>query len=315
MKKALAALIAITLLISGCSVIQKLTEGSGSSATTAEGFGTSRQSDLAITPVETSATVEWGVVREIPIEVTWAAGQKFAVQLAAAAETPEWLGVEFVPAIIEPPGRSILRVNPTVADATLGETMLVIEASAYGMSEPVRQKITLDVRRQSGDFEHLEAAPLTRECRNVCGKVDKGVLTFYDILREKDQECSDDAKLPASQQIGIQNFGLASPGYGFGRTCRVAAIFERGGTLSFFNLGLTGKLPRGALMLSVRGATDGWLSPDNTLAVLKVSGGLVPYDVVTGQMLARSCRITRDPSYLSLAGISLTSDNCQWEVK
>lgn len=313
MKRWIVLCVATALVFGGCSVIRKLTESS--EPREVEGFGTSRASDLTVTPAETQAMVEWGLPYEIPLEVTWKEGQKLAVQLALAEGTPDWLKAEIVPAIVEPPGRAALRLNPLAADGKLGETTVTIEASAYGMRQPVAQTVTVTLVRQAGNFERLETAPVTRECRNVCGKVERGGVTFYDILREKDQECSDDLALPVSQVIGVQGFMLSERGFGFGRTCRVAGFYSPGGNLSFFNLGLTSRLPRGALLLDLRGIRDAWLSADNTVCVVQVSDQLAVYDVATAIMLAPPCRSSRAPENLSLSGKVLSSDVCQWELK
>ncbi|MFZ5433653.1 MAG: hypothetical protein ACOZB3_07770 [Calditrichota bacterium] len=310
MRKIILFLSAVALMLQGCAYLQPKEK-----AAAPEGFGTSRQSDLVVTPTETAANIEWGIPYEIPLDASWAAGQKYAVQLSIAEGTPRWLSVEILPAIIEPPGRAILKITAALGDAELGETELVIESSAYGMREPLRTKIALNVQRQMGEFAYLEAAPVTRECRNVCGKVKDGLLSFYDVLREKNQTCDEDKSLPETQRIGILSFGLSAKGYGFGRTCRVAGIFEGTGTLSFFNIGLTTLLPRGASMLTIRGATDCWLSPDNTVALVKLSGSLIPYDVISGKMLGSSCRVSRDPTFIRLEGSDLAAETCSWKIK
>lgn len=313
MKRWIVLFVTAALIFGGCSVIRKLTESG--EPREVEGFGTSRASDLTVAPAETQAMVEWGLPYEIPLEVTWKEGQKLAVQLALAEGTPDWLRAEIVPAIVEPPGRAALRLNPLAADGKLGETTVTIEASAYGMRQPVTQAVTITLVRQAGNFEQLETAPVTRECRNVCGKVERGGVTFYDILREKDQECRDDLALPVSQVIGVQGFVTSERGFGYGRTCRVAAFYGPGNALTFFNLGLTSRLPRGALLLDLRGVRDAWLSADNTVCVVYVSDQVAVYDVATAIMLAPPCRVTKAPDYLILSGKSLTSDRCQWELK
>ncbi|MDD5087533.1 MAG: hypothetical protein PHI18_01875, partial [bacterium] len=237
------------------------------------------------------------------------------VQLTLADGTPDWLNAEIVPAIVEPPGPAALRLNPEAADGKLGETVVTIEASAYGMREPVTQTVTITLVRQAGTFEHLDTAPVTRECRNVCGKMNRGGVTFYDILREQDQECSDEAALPAAQAIGVQGFMVSERGFGFGHTCRVAGFYSPGGNLTFFNLGLTTRLPRGALLLDLRGVRDAWLSADNTMCVAQISDQLAVYDVATAIMLAPPCRSSRGPENLTLSGAMLSSDVCQWELK
>ena len=312
MRTHLVLLAAMLFVVQGCSVFKPITKGPQPAA---EGFGTSRSGDLVVTPAQTSVTIEWGVPAEIPVEVTWAAEQKYAVQIVPATGTPSWLTVEMLPAIIEPPGKGVLRLTTEVGSADLGSTTITLEAAAYGLSQPVRVPITIEVQRQAGAFVPVLAAPVTVECRNVCGRVVDGTLTFYDVLREKGQDCSEKATLPASQRIGAISYPLSRTGFGFGRTCRVAAIFENGGSLLFFNLGIAPAQPRGSVVASVRGASECWLSPDNSVALVRMSGSVVPYDVVTGRQIGDPCRMSGDLSGASLQGTTLTAGSCVWNVR
>jgi hypothetical protein len=269
-----------------------------------------------IAPVQDTVAVEWGMTTETAVEVTWAAEQKYAVQLAPAAGTPRWLGVELQPTIVDPPGRITVRITPVVGDARPGVTKLVLEGSAYGISHPVQAEIVVLVRRQAGEFAPLLAAQVTVECRNICGKVERsGQLVFYDVLREKDQTCSETASLPENQRVGTNTFALAERGFGFGRTCRVAGVYDASGNLSFVNLGISSAVPRGAMLLSLRAPGNCWLSADNTVALVEGSGMALPFDVLTGLQLAEPCRVSGSLSSALLSGTTLTCGSCTWEIQ
>jgi hypothetical protein len=311
MRTIFALLVAVLIGLQGCALLQPK---KGEVKT--EGFGESRAGDMKITPAQDTVTVEWGMTTETAVEVTWAAEQKYAVQLAPAAGTPRWLGVELQPTIVDPPGRITVRITPVVGDARLGATKLVLEGSAYGISRPVQAEIVILLRRQAGEFAPLLAAPATVECRNICGKVDRaGRLAFYDMLREKDQTCGEEAGLPENQRIGSNTFQLTERGFGYGRTCRVAGVYDALGNLSFVNLGISSALPRGAMLLSLRAPANCWLSADNTVALIEASGLALPYDVLTGVHLAQPCRISGSLSAPALSGMTIVSGSCTWEIQ
>jgi hypothetical protein len=305
-------LAALALTVQGCALLSPAKKP----AAKPEGFGTSRAGDLVITCARTSADLEWDVPADLPVEVSWTAGQKYAVRLAPAADTPPWLKVEVQPSIIEPPGTITVRLTAVLGEAPLGTPhTLTLEGLAYGLGQPVTAAIPVTVRRRTGEFTPLLAAPVTVECSNICGKVANGAVTFYDVLKEKNQTCSDAAALPETQRIGSRGFPISSGGFGFGRTCRVAAVYETTTSLTFVNLGLTARVQRGAMMLSLRGVNDCWLSPDNTVALIKMSDALIPYDVLTSQVLGSPCRAPGAGMAAFLSGTSLTSGSCSWEIK
>jgi hypothetical protein len=310
MRTLLALLLAVLIGLSGCALLQPK---KGPETT---GFGTSRSSDLTLKPVQDTVFSEWGATTETAVEIAWAAAQKYAVQLAPAAGTPRWLGVELQPPIVDPPGRVTVRITPVVGEAHLGGVKLVLEGSAYGLSQPVRTELVVLVRRQAGEFAPLLAAPVTVECRNICGKVDsRGHLAFYDLLREKGQKCSEKADLPEGQRIGSNTFQLSERGFGYGRTCRVAGLYDASGNLTFVNLGIYSVVPRGAMLLSLRAPSNCWLSADNTVALIELPGMVLPYDVLTGLPLSQPCRISGSLSSAMLSGTTLTSGSCSWEIQ
>jgi hypothetical protein len=311
MRTLFALLLTVLIGLSGCALLQPK---KGESKP--EGFGESRAGDLKITPVQDTVAVEWGLTTETAVEVTWTAAQKYAVQLAPATGTPHWLGVEVQPSIVDPPGRVTVRITPVVGEARLGAVKLVLEGSAYGLSRPVQTEIVVMVRRQAGEFAPLLAALQTVECRNICGKVDRhGRLAFYDMLREKGQTCSEEANLPESQRIGNNTFALSERGFGYGRTCRVAGVYDVSGNLTFVNLGIYSAVPRGAMLLALRAPGNCWLSADNTVALIELPGMVLPYDVLTGLPLAQPCRVSGSLSSATLSGTTLTSGSCSWEIQ
>jgi hypothetical protein len=307
MTKWLVSLLAVLLLLStGC---QKRTK-----STAVPGGGKAPVSQLEINITRTDVLVAWGMPAEIPIEVQWKAGQKYAVQLSAP-DAPAGMEVELDPAIVDPPGRSVLRITPVVGEAMLTDHTINIEASAYGMSTPLRKSVTISVTREDGEFIPVYAGDVTVECRNVCGKLANGRVTFYDVLREKNQSCGDKASLPESQKIGTHSYGVSNTGFGYARTCRVAAIFETGGTLSLVNIGAaTPHVKRGDLFATITGGEQCWFSPDNSIILVKHGSELRPYDVYSGQPLGNSCRLTGEIGTPVLAGKHVSAGSCEWTV-
>ncbi|MCC6476219.1 hypothetical protein IT157_04115, partial [bacterium] len=120
-----------------------------------EGFGTAQSSDLTLAPEQTNLLVEWGNTSEIPVNVTWKSDQKYAVQVAPAEGTPEWLHVTVSPVIIDPPGSVTVTVEPELGHAKLGKHKVKLQASAYGMKNPVEFDLEVEVVRQSGPFEQF----------------------------------------------------------------------------------------------------------------------------------------------------------------
>lgn len=310
MKSRLTVLLTMVVLLQGCAFLQRQTGPSK-----AEGFGESKASDLVISAVQDTVFAEWGKTTEAIVDVAWAAEQKYAVQLAPAAGTPRWLGVELQPAIVDPPGRIAVKLSPIVGEAKLGDYKLVLEGSAFGITQTVKATILVIVQRQSGEFAPLLAAPTTVECRNICGSLHQGTLAFYDVLREKNQTCDDRTPLPESQRIGGNSFYISEKGFGYGRTCRVAGVYEASGVLTFVNLGIYSAVPRGAMMLSLRSVKNCWLSVDNTVALMEFPGVIQPYDVLTGVPLANPCRTSAGIANAALTGNTLTSGSCTWEIR
>ncbi len=286
---------------------------------TVEGFGDFQASDLIIEPSQDEIKIEWGMPVEVPLQVSWAKGQKYAVQVEAAQGTPAWLQVETRPVILDPPGEMLLIVDVDAGSAKLGKRTLELEASAYGLKKPLTFELEVEIVRQSGDFEPVFAAPVTVECRNICGKFVGGRVAFYDVMKELGQSCNDPSTIPESQKIGNREFALSNKGFGYGRTCKVACCYESGGNFSIVNLGFHNHpVPRGEAMVRLRNINDCWLSPDNTI-VLSVNGSaLTPYDALTGDQLGETCRIVGEFQGAVLEDNILTaysSRDCQWQIK
>jgi hypothetical protein len=218
MKKTLLCLAAATLFL-GCNLLKTQTGGPSPATPPAPEY------DLSVKPERTEITLEWGKPEEISIQISWNTGQKYPVQLSPSADTPKWLIVESKPAILQPPGEVKLVMTAILGEAELGTASIVLGASAYGLATPRRIEFTCHVQRQTGKFVPVLAAPVTLECRGICGKVKAGRVTFYDVLREKNQSCNEKADLPEAQRIGAGGFSLSSSGFGFGRTCDVAAVY------------------------------------------------------------------------------------------
>jgi hypothetical protein len=284
-----------------------------------EGFGDFQASDLIVKPSQEEIKVEWGVPVEVPLQVSWASGQKYAVQVEAAPNTPAWLQVETRPVILDPPGQMMLIVNVDAGSAKLGKRKLELEASAYGLQKPLTFEIEIEIVRQSGDFEPVYAAPVTVECRNVCGKYAGGRVAFYDVLKEKGQSCVDPSSIPESQKIGSREFALSNKGFGYGRTCKVACCYETGGDFAIVNLGFYNHpVPRGEAMVRLRSINDCWLSPDNTILLAVNGSALTPYDALSGNQLGETCRIVGEFQGAALNGDMLSvysSRECQWQIK
>lgn len=283
-----------------------------------EGFGTARTEDLQVVPVQEEMTLQWGVPTDFQVDVAWAENQKYPVQLVPAEGTPDWLEVSVRPVIINPPGSATVTVTAQLGADRLGKRTLRLEAGAYDLKKPVECEIDLEIIREKGGCHLVTASTKTLECRNICAKVADGRVTFYDVLREYDQSCGDKAALPDSQRIGFFSFGLSSKGYGFGRTCQVAAVYG-GGALSLVNLGMPGAvMPRGEVLLKVVGADACWMTPDNTIALIGIGSAYTPYDVYTGAPLGMVCRVGTEVEGVTFDGTTLTafsSVDCVWEIR
>jgi len=311
----------IALFVIAASVFTRACQGPESSGpkSAPEGFGTAQKSDLVIEVMQSSVQVEWGAPVEIPVSVSWKSGQKYAVTLAPAEGTPEWLHVSVKPVILDPPGTVMVHVEPELGKARRGTHTITLQASAYGMKTPVETQLEVEVVRQTGSFEVLQTLAGSVECRNICAKVNNGRIAFYDLLKEKGQECDDKKALPENQRIGLKQYALSAKGYGFGRSCTVAGIWENTGTLTLVNTGFfDSTIPRGDMFMQIRNAERVWLSPDNTLAIAQSGSAFTPYDVISGNQIGETCRSAGDVTGLRYEANKLTvfsANNCEWDVR
>lgn len=311
----------IAMLIIAVSALTRACQGPESSGpkTAPEGFGTVQKSELIVEAQQPSMQVEWGMAAEFPVNVSWKSGQKYAVQLAPADGTPEWLHVSVKPVILDPPGVVNVHVEPELGRASRGKHTITLQASAYGMKDPVEIELEIEVVRQTGSFEVLQTLNSTVECRNICGVVNNNRISFYDLLKEKGQECDQKGGLPANQKIGSREYSVSSKGYGFGRTCTIAGVWENTGTLTLVNVGFFDtSIQRGEVFARINGAERVWMSPDNTIAIAQNGSAFTPYDVITGSQLGESCRSTGDVTgirYEANRLVVFSSKDCEWQVK
>ncbi|NUO20452.1 hypothetical protein HUU59_13480 [bacterium] len=311
----------IAMLIIAVSALTRACQGPESSGpkTAPEGFGTVQKSELIVEAQQPSMQVEWGMAAEFPVNVSWKSGQKYAVQLAPADGTPEWLHVSVKPVILDPPGVVNVHVEPELGRASRGKHTITLQASAYGMKDPVEIELEIEVVRQTGTFEVLQTLNSTVECRNICGVVNNNRISFYDLLKEKGQECDQKGGLPANQKIGSREYSVSSKGYGFGRTCTIAGVWENTGTLTLVNVGFFDtSIQRGEVFARISGAERVWMSPDNTIAIAQNGSAFTPYDVITGSQLGESCRSTGDVTgirYEANRLVVFSSKDCEWQVK
>jgi hypothetical protein len=311
----------IALFLLAASVFTRACQGPESSGpkNAPEGFGTAQKSDLIVEPQLSSMQVEWGTAQEFQVNVSWKGEQKFAIQLAPANDTPEWLNVSVSPAILNPPGVATVRVEPELGWAKRGKHKIKLQATAYNIKEPLEVELEIEVVRQSGQFELLQTLENSVECRNICGKVANGRITFYDLLKEKDQKCDEKSKLPDNQKIGSKQYAVSSKGYGFGRACTIAGVWENTGALTIVNVGFFERsIPRGDSFMQIRSAERVWLSPDNTLAIAQSGSAFTPYDITSGQQIGETCRSTGDVTGIRYDANKLTVfsvKDCEWDVK
>ena len=312
----------IAMLIIAVSALTRACQGPESSEpkATPEGFGTVQKSELIVEAQQPSMQVEWGMAADFPVIVSWKSGQKYAVQLAPASDTPEWLNVSVKPVILDPPGVVTVHVEPELGRAHRGKHTITLQASAYGMKDPVEIELEIEVVRQSGSFEVLQTLNSTVECRNICGIVNNtGRISFYDLLKEKGQECDMKGGLPANQRIGTKEYAVSTKGYGFGRTCTIAGVWENTGTLTLVNVGFfDASIPRGDVFMKISSAERVWMSPDNTIAIAQSGSAFTPYDVISGSQLGETCRSTGDVTgmrYEANRLVVFSSRDCEWTVK
>lgn len=311
----------IAMLIIAVSALTRACQGpeSGGPKSAPEGFGSAQKSELVLEAQQTSMQVEWGMIAEFPVNVSWKSGQEYAVQLAPASDTPEWLNVSVKPVILDPPGVVTVQVKPELGRAKRGKHKITLQASAYGMKTPVEIELEIEVVRQSGQFEMMQTLNSTIECRNICGVINNGRIAFYDLLKEKGQECDQKGGLPENQKLGQKQYAVSQMGYGFGHTCTIAGVWENTGTLTLVNVGFFDTtIPRGDMFMQIRGAERVWLSPDNTIAIAQSGSAFTPYDVISGSQIGESCRATGDVTgmrYEANRLVVFSSNNCEWVVK
>ena len=311
----------VAMFVIAASVFTRACQGpeSGGPKSAPEGFGTAQKSDLVIEAQQGSMQVEWGMSAEFPLNVTWKGGQKYAVQVAPATNTPEWLNVSVKPVILDPPGVVTISVAPELGWAGRGKHTITLQATAYGIKDPVETEIEIEVVRQSGSFEAMQTLGSSLECRNICAKLSNGRVAFYDLLKEKGQECDEQTKLPENQRIGLKQYAVSSKGYGFGKTCAVAGVWENTNALTLVNVGFFERsIPRGDAFMTIRSAERVWFSPDNTIVIAQSGSAFTPYDVTSGTQLGESCRSTGEVTGMRLDGdrlVVFSSKDCEWTVR
>lgn len=270
---------------------------------------------LTMTSPVTSDTLEWGARFEIPIEILWVSGHKIPVQLAPAPGTPGWLKVEIEPASVDTSAHISVHLTPLPGLAPTGRLPFVLQASSDSLPQPVRKEFKFYVRRQTGNFTRLEFGIEPHTCDSVCARISPwGELTFYDL--RPGGSCTDTVAMPESQRLGMPGMALSQKGYAFGANCRLAAVYESSGMLSFINLGLSPRVPLGAILLSLRGASACWLSPDNSLALISMPGAAIPYEIASGRALGGPCRLQSDTVTVRIHnGSILRAGQCKWELQ
>lgn len=311
----------IAMLVIAVSALTRACQGPESSGpkTAPEGFGTAQRSELIVEAQQSTMQVEWGVTAEFKLNVSWKSGQGYAIQVTPASGTPEWLNVSVKPVILNPPGVVTVSVTPELGKAKRGKHKIMLEATAYEMKEPVETEIEIEVVRQSGAFEVLQTLESTVECRNICGVVNNDRISFYDLLKEKGQECDQKGGLPANQRLSTREYSLSQKGYGFGRTCTIAGVWENTGSLTLVNVGFFDtSIQRGDMFMQIRNAERVWLSPDNTIAIAQNGSAYTPYDVISGNQLGETCRSAGEVTGLRYDANKLvvfSANNCEWIVK
>jgi len=272
---------------------------------------------LVITSPVTGDTLEWGAPYEIPLDILWLSGRSIPVRLVPAAGTPAWLKVSIDFANLDTAAHAIVTLLPLAGQAPTGKLQFVIEAVSDSFPQPVRKEFSFYVRRQTGVFTRLQFGIESRACDSVCAQVSPtGELDFYDQRQSPGLACTDSASLPESQRIGTQGIPLSRLGYTLGSSCLVAAAYDATGMLTFVNLGISPRVPLGAVLLSLRGASACWLSPDNTMALVAMPGAALPYEIATGRLLGGPCRLTSDTLTVRIHnGSILRAGLCKWELQ
>jgi hypothetical protein len=269
---------------------------------------------LEITSSTVSDTIEWGLPYELPVEIHWVSGSRMSVHLAPAADTPPWLKVEIQPAVVDTTAQVIVRLTPQSSQTPVSQFSFVMVATSDSLPMPVQAQFSFIIRPQTGDFTRLRFDTASRACDSVCAKVSPdGQVAFYDL--RQGGSCNDTAAAPEAR-ISYQGIALSRKGFAFGSTCKVAAVYEASGMLSFVNLGIYPRIPAGGILLSVRGAQDCWISPDNTIAVIAIGEAIMPYDIGTGRLLGNPCRLSSDTVSVHFYGSSIIRAGlCKWVLQ
>jgi hypothetical protein len=269
---------------------------------------------IVITSPVNTDTLEWGVPYELPVDILWVSIHRIPMYLFPAGDTPGWLKVDIEPAQLDTSARVTVRLTAIGGQAPEGNLTFTLQAVSDSLPQTLDKSFSFYVRKQTGTFTRLQFGIEPTTCDSICAQITSyGQLIFYD-LHGTTLPCSDSTNLPASKIIGVQGFALSQAGYAFGSTCRLAAVYEMNGTLTFVNLGLSGRLPPGAALLSLRGVSACWLSPDNTMALVLLSDVVMPYETTTGRTLGGPCRLTGDSITVSVHGKTLRAGMCKWEL-
>ncbi len=310
-------LISLSLLLLTCSPILKRNtpEVPGPKSPSVE--------DIFVEFDPPSGVVAWGETLAVQIEAGLTSGQKYPVYVRAS-QGPPGFSVWLDSPILAPDQNGKLILSPALGEAELGHTEIHLEAGAFGMREPREFRYSVEIVRQSGQFVEILTGLVNQDCRAVCGRITSSAgeyrVDFYDVMPEQGQSCDDAKSLPITQRINRSPYATTEEGFGFGRTCRVALVVSPGGDYKLVNLRMPGaKVGRGEVLARLRNIQDLLLSRDNTVALVVSGGSLVPYDVLTGQVLGDACRGAG-----SFAGATLTDGKmltatgdrlCTWVIQ
>ncbi|HEY3295418.1 MAG TPA: hypothetical protein VGL38_08265 [bacterium] len=272
---------------------------------------------IVITSSVSSDTLEWGLTYNIPLDILWVSGRRIPVRLQPGSDTPGWLKVGIDSASFDTTASATVHLTPLLGQAPTGKLNFVLEAVSDSLPQPVRKEFRLWIQRQTGPFTRLAFGIESQPCDSLCAHVSPfGELAFYDLRHGQGAPCSDTVAVSDAAQIGLQGFALSPQGFALGASCRVAAVYEASGALSFVNLGIAPRLPVGAVLLSLRGANACWLSPDNTVALISMPGAAVPYDIASGRMIGGPCHLTSDTLTVRIHnGRILRAGLCKWELQ
>jgi hypothetical protein len=310
-------LIALLFLLSACSPILKhrTTEAKAPKSPSVE--------DILVEFTPPSAVVAWGETLAVQVKADLKSGQKYPVQVKVS-ESLSWLPVWLDSPILAPEQEGKLNLAPSLGEARLGRTEIRLEAGAFGMTRMRELRYSVEIVRQSGEFNKVLTGTVNQDCRTVCGRVTNSggrrQVDFYGVVLEQGQSCDGSEPPPATQRINRLPFETTEEGFGFGRTCRIAVIASPSGEYQFVNLRMPGvQVARGEVFLRLRSVQSIWLSRDNTVAMVETSGSLMPYDVLTGQVLANPCRSSGALTAAVLSGGTMLSTGgerpCQWTIQ